>query len=95
MQEFSNTLTAARILFALSFVSVLDRSEIDDDSFSALMTLMFRMDDVLRGIAEELEGFWSLAWGGLRAAPFPYVPLRLGTLKYCSAAWISTTFSLP
>jgi len=57
MQEFSNTLTAARILFALSFVSVLDRSEIDDDSFSALMTLMFRMDDVLRGIAEELEGF--------------------------------------
>ncbi len=57
MQEFSDTLTAARILFALSFVSVLDRSKIDDDSFAALMKLMFSMDDFLRGMAEELEEF--------------------------------------
>ncbi|HIR53355.1 MAG TPA: hypothetical protein IAB39_08165 [Candidatus Onthovicinus excrementipullorum] len=56
MQEFSNTLTAARILFALSFVSVLDHSEIDDDSFAALLALMYSMDDLLRDMADALEG---------------------------------------
>lgn len=52
---FSAELTTARILFALSFVNILNRSEIDDDSFAALMQLFFEFDGYLKGLADALD----------------------------------------
>lgn len=52
---FSAELTTARILFALSFVNILNRAEIDDDSFAALMQLFFGFDDYLKGFADALD----------------------------------------
>ncbi|MFR8011160.1 MAG: hypothetical protein ACLU8W_05305 [Clostridia bacterium] len=52
---FSAELTTARILFALSFVNILNHAEIDDDSCIALMQLFFEFDGYLKGLSDALD----------------------------------------
>lgn len=52
---FSSELTTVRILFALSFVNILNHAEIDDDSFTALMQLFFEVDGYLKCLADALD----------------------------------------